>query len=262
MTEKRVFFASEGPFIYDDTEDLNEYEGVFAGRKQAAITTDGEILLIQGAGLTLEGAADYGGGSVTLKGTSRVTQLQTNSDGTSVYLMPEEPNVVTLYIGFVPVAGTPSWGDFSSVRVTVGDASDDNTYYFNPLDFNPGANKGADCGTASIAWDDVYADDFQNVADFFYLDDRDDLAALDQIKGSGIIDPRTGLEIIDDDTLPEWMKSKCKNTKEILTDPDGKPFISLKVVSSLLMGACRQLNQKIAALDAIVKKLQQEKANA
>lgn len=114
---------------------------------------------------------------------------------------------------------------------------------YNPITLN--SNKAYDIGEALTAFDDVYADDFQNVADFFFLDDRDDLAELSKIRGSGKYDERTGLELIDDDTVPEWLLSKDKKTGEVLRSSDGKPYISLRTLISLLMGSIRQLNSKI-----------------
>lgn len=94
------------------------------------------------------------------------------------------------------------------------------------------------------------------MADFFSLDHRrqkggkivpiDDLAIINAIKPSGIFDPRTGLELIDDNTLPEWLLSKNKANGKILRDPDGKPYLSLKTLISLCLGAIRQLAKKRA----------------
>ena len=258
MTEKRVYYDCVGPYFYDDEDDLDASEGLFVGRKQAAITTDGKILIVGGAGVTLEGGDSYGGGYVHLNGSSYNTRFMANGSGSLIYLIPESRGDVGLRIGAVPTAGTPAFGEFATiymmarteVYIDVDDGSGtDNTYRFLPGSFQPAGNKTADCGHADYAWDDVYADDFQNVADFLHLDDRDDLAALEQIKGSGIVDERTGLEMIDDNTIPEWMVSKDKKTKEVLRDPEGKPYLSLRLVTSLLMGACRQLNKKIEELE-------------
>ena len=111
----------------------------------------------------------------------------------------------------------------------------------NPY-IGPTSNKVIDIGRSSYAFDDVYADDFQNVADFLHLDSKDDLAELSLIKGSGVIDPRTGLEMIDDNTIPVWMLSKDKEGKEIIRDEEGKPYLALRMLASLLMGCCRQLD--------------------
>jgi hypothetical protein len=141
------------------------------------------------------------------------------------------------------------------------------------VDFYSGGNKVSDCGQSGGAWDDVWADDFRNVADFYHLDDHDDLASIHAIKGSGKYNPINGLEIIDDDTLPKWMLSKHKKdgqsidlstgkvTKEwkvgdICLTPDGQPFLSLKLIGSLSMGAIRQLDNKVIALSERVKALE------
>lgn len=120
----------------------------------------------------------------------------------------------------------------------------------------PNANKDIDLGSSSYAFDDAYADDFNNVADFLHLDSKDDLAAIRAIKGSGKIDPRTGLEMIDDATVPEWMLTKDKGGKEIVYTEDGKPYISMKMMTSLLMGACRKLDKEITLLKKRLKKLE------
>jgi len=101
---------------------------------------------------------------------------------------------------------------------------------------------------ATHAFDDAYADDWNNVADFYHLDEHEDLQTILSIKPSGKTDSRTGLPLIDDDTLPDWMLTRDKEGKEILRDPDGKPWVTNKVMFSLLMGAIKELNQKIEAL--------------
>ena len=144
----------------------------------------------------------------------------------------------------------------------------------------PTTNKLMDLGTSSYAFDDTYSDDFHNVADFFHLDTKDDLITIKAIKGSGIIDERTGLELIDDNTIPEWMLTKYKVDGEereqikkedgtieegeiikiwkkgdIARDPDGKPYLSTKMCDSLSWGAIRQLDAKIQELDTKLEAL-------
>lgn len=122
-------------------------------------------------------------------------------------------------------------------------------------------DKVIDLAAAGAAWDNAYADDWHNVADFYHLDTRDDLAAIHAIKGSGIVSDVTGLELIDDDTIPKWMLSKYKkdgeeiddkgkiinswNKGDVMYNSEGKPYLSLKLMDSLLMGAIRQLDAKI-----------------
>ena len=85
--------------------------------------------------------------------------------------------------------------------------------------------------------------------DFFYLDSYNDLQTILDIKPSGEIDERTGLPLIDDDTLPDWMLVKDKrNPDKILYSPDNKPWISNRVMFSVLMGAIKELNQKMEEL--------------
>lgn len=137
----------------------------------------------------------------------------------------------------------------NSLGVNINDGTNSNIYQFLPTEFRPSAHKTADLGGSGDAWDDAYADDFNNVADFLHLDTIDDLAVLKDIKGSGQVDPETGHELINDDTLPDWLLARTR-AGAIERDPDGKPYIRLKVLLSLLMGACRQLDGKIAAVGA------------
>ena len=129
--------------------------------------------------------------------------------------------------------------------------------------FVPSGHKTINSGAANIAWDDCSADDFANVADFYHFDDYDDLAELHKIKGSGTVDPNTGYEVIDDNTLPSILRKKAKiggysctdpdnpansykcAEGEDLLDPDGKPYIPLKNAISHLWGCVRQLDIRV-----------------
>jgi hypothetical protein len=139
-----------------------------------------------------------------------------------------------------------------------------NTSLTAGVDLKPNGHKTLDIGSATAAYDIMFSDDFTNVADFYQFDDRDDLAALHQIKGSGIIDPLTGYELINDSTLPAWLLKKHNKDGEVrdeddniistykrgddCRDPDGKPYLSLKTMISLCMGAIRQLDKKMEAI--------------
>jgi len=109
-------------------------------------------------------------------------------------------------------------------------------------------NKVIDLGRSGNAWDDAYADDYNNEADLFWLDEHDDLAAILGIGKSTVIDPRTGLPLIDDSTLPEWMFTRSKDGKHILYSKDGKPWLTNKILFSIFIGALKQLDAKVEAL--------------
>ena len=84
------------------------------------------------------------------------------------------------------------------------------------------------------------------------IESIDDVEVIRNIRPSGEYNEVTGFPLIDDDTLPEWLLSKAKKHKfdydqngeiiaewekgEVMRDPDGKPYLSLKAVTSLLMG--------------------------
>lgn len=141
------------------------------------------------------------------------------------------------------------------------------------LAFEPTADQAVDCGVEDRSWDDIWYKTAHDEADYFLLDDRDDLALICQIKGSGVIDERTGLEIIDDNTLPEILLSKIKKDKliydsdnlgnmniigekkkgDIAYNSKGKPFINNTVLKSLFIGCIKQLNQKVVQLEQQVE---------
>ena len=150
----------------------------------------------------------------------------------------------------------------------------------------PEGNKVNDLGQGGQAWNSCYADDFENEGDFYHFDEYDDLAVINGIKGSGERQAHNGYELIDDSTLPDWLVAKHKRPleasdavyytdedEETKTMPEGKnvgdlkyaareakkigdkeisddgnPYLSLKTMISLLMGAVRQLDAKIEAL--------------
>jgi len=107
-------------------------------------------------------------------------------------------------------------------------------------DILPGDHKTYNLGASDEAWDDGYADDWNNVADFPFFDEKDDLAAILGIKSSGVRAPE-GYLLIDDDSLPEWLLKRNRKTLAIEKTKDGKPFIPLKHGIGLAWGGIRQL---------------------
>jgi hypothetical protein len=163
-------------------------------------------------------------------------------------------------------------GSVAEMQWILQDASNFRTmrFYFDSGTyewFGPTTLKTIDLATTGGAFDDAYADDWNNVADFPHLDTYDDLQAIKSIKDSNKVDPRTGFPLIDDSTIPEWLLVKQKGDgyevdldgKVIRTwkkgdvattgDADNKPYLSLKTMISLLMGAVRQLDARIEALE-------------
>lgn len=125
--------------------------------------------------------------------------------------------------------------------------------------------KSVDLGTNALAFDDMYADDFNNVADipfFDYVKDRstgkeikvNDLEVLRAIKPmrdrkGKLIFNEHGHAYWDDSTLPDWLWFRGKKDKgQITRDPDGKPWVSLKVLAGLALGAAGQLAEENAQL--------------
>ncbi len=281
-------------YIGDSTNYLN-WDGTnltinVASADAIIVGSGGDIKLVSDA-------ADPG--VMKFVGTSYTTEFGSwAADGSLVKIDPQTDNVVEIYIGASPhwfkniglaakqniylgveYDGNHSilvthnadsnsaqiqWeleqgGNTDSIIMEIDSSGDE---YFRTFE-----DKEWDLGKSSAAWDTVYADDFTNVADFYQFDDRDDLAVLYQIKGSGKHDELTGYELIDDNSLPGWLLKKHKKDgidwkwkdkehkeKEIIRtwkrgdvqrDLEGKPYLSLKTMISLLMGTTRQLDDKV-----------------
>jgi hypothetical protein len=137
-------------------------------------------------------------------------------------------------------------------------------FYITSIGLRVHSGKAYDIGESAAAVDDVFADDFQNVADVPYLDDYDDLATIAAIRRSEAISERTGLPLIDDATLPAWLLTTDKaDRRRVLRDERGNPWVSTNNWVGLLLGAVRELTRKadaqqaeIDALKAAVKALQ------
>ncbi|MCU0589856.1 MAG: host specificity factor TipJ family phage tail protein [Desulfobacterales bacterium] len=245
------------------------------------------VVIKSGGNIKLEGDNSQPG-KVVFAGSSYSTYMGVNGAGTLMSIKPVTDEATDLIIGGDPTyigileflniyigantkarvfsQGTSELASYNPTRhgkfltyanpsngycqiVTKHDGANERSYMFAGETMYPGENKVYYCGMSSYAWDHVYSDDFDNVADFLHLDTLDDLAVLHGIKGSGQVDPETGHELINDDTLPDWLLARTR-AGAIERDPDGKPYIRLKVLLSLLMGACRQLDGKIAAVGA------------
>lgn len=249
------------------------------------VTESGGIQVAGGGDITLTGS-DTDPGIIKFNGTSYSVQMGGDASGERFLIKASETGDVDCFIG----EGSPWFGpdgrfknielnanlkvqaeagDFGTyddgcrlsvetvgpdIMLYVKDGATSETYKFWATYLGIGSHKSTNFGEASKAWAEAYADNWNNVADFFFLDLRkegeniiqiDDIEVIKAIKSSGVFDSRTGLALIDDNTLPEWLLTKDKKTGEIERDPDGKPYLSLKTMISLLMGGIRQLDARI-----------------
>lgn len=248
--------------------------------------------VIGGADITLVGS-DTDPGKLIFDGTSYTVEMGLDAAGDNFTLTPNTDDVTSLYFGAIDWWQTDKYWDeivssakgmikalsyydgtnFCSSQVTAAQTYQNvfmGTKYDNTsasvrlyhsatiVEFASLQHKAIDLGASDRAWDDVYADDYNNVADFYFVDTKDDLAVLNAIKGSGVIEERTGLELIDDLTLPEWMLVKDKRTGEILYSDEEqlKPYVSNRTFFSLLMGAIREEDSKVEELIQRIEKLE------
>jgi hypothetical protein len=130
--------------------------------------------------------------------------------------------------------------------------------------------KTIDFGISTQAWDDVYADDFQNVADIPFFDfvrdaktgeltPVDDLAVIRNIKpakdeNGAVLFNENGHAYWDDSTVPSWVFTQNKrNRDELVRDPTGKPWVSLKVLCGLALGGVAQIDKRVDDVEARLK---------
>lgn len=127
--------------------------------------------------------------------------------------------------------------------------------------FYPNGDQTIDLGTEDYSWDDVWYKTAHDEADYLCMDGMDDLSLIVQIRGSDIVDPKTGLRFVDDSTLPEILLSRVKVDKfgkdkriiskkgDIARNSRGKPYINNTVFKSLLIGCIKELSNKVDALE-------------
>jgi hypothetical protein len=184
------------------------------------------------------------GGQVTVNGQSNFADILGQYDSTdyasvTVYGKDNNSHIV-----------------FTSVAHGTSRACTYNTAGFIPPDRGISLGYGT-----SYQWDQLWVYNVNEDADFYFLDDRDDLAELAKIKGSGKYDPVSGLELIDDNTLPEWALTKASEDMydpfthelmwkkgEIMRSSRGNPSMSSKIWPSWLRGAIVQEDKKVEAL--------------
>jgi len=115
----------------------------------------------------------------------------------------------------------------------------------------PVSNKGVSLGVGGVAFDNMYADDFVNEADIPFLDEYNDVATINAIKKGTKICEKSGLPVIDDSTLPDWLLVKeyhGDKKGEVAISPDGNPYYSTRTMIGLLLGAIKELSTEIEIL--------------
>jgi hypothetical protein len=146
-----------------------------------------------------------------------------------------------------------------SVQLTVSGTTRTVQFIFSEGKIDSTVHKLIDLGDATSAFNNCYAFAYPTVLDFYDMGHRknekgdivtfSDVKVISGIKGKS--NPEysdvTGFELIDDNTLPEWIYHR--EGGEVARDPDGKPYADLKTLISLLMGAVRELAERLEALE-------------
>ena len=143
-------------------------------------------------------------------------------------------------------------------RLTVEVTGTSNQYIWTEGAYYPNTPDTVDCGAVNHEWQDVYTLNAPTVGDFYHLDYRssngkivkvNDLDTILSIKPSGKFDKVNGLMLIDDNTIPKWLRFKDRKTKKTVYNEQGKPYLDLKTMISLLMGGEAELKLLHDALD-------------
>lgn len=237
---------------------------------------------------------------IELSGSSNDTQLFCNAAGTSAYIVPRDNDETNLYIGSTvgPVcfadidlngrgtielaAGNNATGygysqvncnssDTGNIRFLAEDSSDVSAiYWMTPTAVYPDTPDAKDLGGVGHEWEDFYVHQTPTVGDFYFMDYREvkgkkvefsDLAAIEAIKSSNKVDKRSGLYLIDDDTIPEFLKFKNKKTGKVQYNKEGKPYLDLKTMISLNMGGLREVHSKVNSnMETVLERFNQLEA--
>jgi len=225
---------------------------VFKLSKSAALGTS-DILSISDSSIISTAPIYVPNGSAATPGLSFA-----NDTNTGIYALPPD-NIVFSAAGGIAFRITD--------QVVAIYSSTTETFNFTGAGLMPiGSSKTYDAGTALIAFDDMFADDFTNVADIEFFDMRknkqgeietlDDCAIIKSIKpkkdsDGKIIFNEKGNAFWDDDTLPQWIFHEDKrNPGNLARDAQGRPWISLRILSALSLGAIGQLINRVEALES------------
>jgi len=246
-----------------------------------------DSILRAGYDLSFEGDAVGDASRLIFAGTAHSTECWTTADGNSMYINPITTTEVLFNIGnsskkfeaisFLSEKTVTLKGEYDADNtayiqidsdsgghpdITFQTRSGGTARYIHMDDagnFYPTAPDTQTCGASSKEWLSVYTYNAPIVGDFYFMDTRkegeeeievDDIATLKAIKSSGKHDSITGLMLIDDDTIPEWLKFKNRSSGMTEYNKDGKPYLDLKTLISLCMGAIRQLSGQIEGLQS------------
>ena len=287
-------------YVGDGSDEFLQYttaDGVLISSSKAnaiTIKSGGDITVDGGGDIKLTGD-DAAPGKIEFVGSSYITRFRTNTANTSIILDPNTTDAVTCYIGsstykfhtidlhtsyainLISVADGDNQiqmtyrGDIATGScyglLTIEDATTARSVVWKhdgvDFSYSPTSNKTWDLGESGAAWDDCWADDFQNEPDLLFLDDIDDLSEILKIEKSDQIDSRTGLPLIDDDSIPAWMLTRFKKTREYINEegklikekkgdiaysPDGKPWLSNSMMFSIFIGCIKQLAKETEKL--------------
>lgn len=227
----------------------------------------------------------YLSGVINCNGSGLFGSLSTSGSGDIEAGGNVISNGTTFYIG--GTTGRMALENRSEMyHLTSGEAkifvSSTDYFRFISSSFMPNSGGSVSCGGASWYWSTVYANNFNTVADFYFMDhwkdpntgeirQLDDIEIIKGIKGSGEFDPATGFELIDDNSLHDAIvsrydrdeydltgeidgkgnpvKAKIGSAGEKIFTADGKPYLSLKTMISLLMGAVRRQDERMATIE-------------
>ena len=232
----------------------------------------GRIIVENGADLHFVSKSAYDSSKIVFNrgnAYSPMAEIYVDYNNASFHINPTQTNR-SISIGL-----NPEWYNLSlnvSNVVSVGAAI--THFYGHIIPYHDAYTPQFNCGSASRYWNYIFSNNVLQVCDFYWMDKRvedgnvievDDVEVIKSIKPTEAVDPRTGLYMVNDSTIPKWLVHKHDKdgeekdddgnriqtwkAGEVAVDHKGKPFMSTTTMLSLLMGAIRQLDERIERIE-------------
>lgn len=254
------YFKSDGTFrFYKDSNNYFLYDGTSL---EYRTNEAGKFRIANGGDIQLCGSDGSNPGSLDLHVTTDASgyygSLYGVTTGNWIYFLPQGSGVDG-NLSFVMGNSSYTWKQIvlEALDITL-DASND--IELNTPLVRPESNGGTDIGNNKYWFGRVECVSLDDSHDISYLDDKDDLGDMMKVgpkvdeKGSPVIDAKTGNQIVDDKTLPDYVCTKVDGVIHMRGDRTHGPNAAFH---GWLLGGIKQLKRESdARYDEILRRLE------